>query len=280
MDPWGETSIVLSGIRVAPLQVTSIGHPATTHSAEIDYFIAEQDYCPAQETMSEKLLLLQRGEMPYCASSAAIGYKRPKKRNSDATSPVSVAIVGSLPKINTEFLQVCDRIRSESGKPIQFHFFALGARGIYRESLQRVLQATLKESAVVHTQLPYTEYVDALAQCDLFLSPFPFGNLNGGIDCIMAGLVGICKDGDEIFERINAGFLHRLGFPSWMVAKTVDEYVSGALRLIQDAGLPQKLAAELCPPDIENVLYAGDREALGRKLLSLLQQKPELQHSS
>jgi len=276
----GETSIVLSNIRVAPVQVTSIGHPATTHSTEIDYFIAEQDYCPAQETMSEKLLLLKRGEMPYCASSAAIGYIRPVKPNLEATLTVSLAIVGSLPKINTEFLQVCERIRAECGRPIQFHFFALGARGIYRESLQRVLQATLKESAVVHTQQPYTEYVDALAQCDFFLSPFPFGNLNGGIDCIMAGLVGICKDGDEIFERINAGFLQRLKFPSWMVAKTADEYVSGALRLIQDADLRLKLAAELCPPNIENVLYAGDSQALGCKWLALVPQKPEPQHSS
>jgi hypothetical protein len=271
----GETSIVLSNIRVAPLQVTSIGHPATTHSSEIDYFITEQDYCPAADTMSEKLLLLGRGEMPYCPSSAAPGYVRRASSIADDVSTVSVAIVGSLPKINTEFLQACERIRSECGKKVLFHFFALGARGIYRESLQRVLQATLQDSAVVHTQLPYAEYVDALGHCDLFLSPFPFGNLNGGIDCIMAGLVGVCKDGDEIFERINAGFLQRLGFPSWMVTHSVDQYVSSTCRLIQDSALRQKLSAELCPPNIENMLYSGDKEALGRKLLAALHAMPE-----
>lgn len=265
----GESSMLLSNTRVAPIQVTSIGHPATTLSQEMDYFILEEDYVGDPSLLSEQLLVMPRGSMPYCASSASVAPVQRQRRTAKAV--VDIAIVGSLPKINVKFLNSCQRIRETCGREVHFHVFSLGAMGIYHEALQRLLRSELGDAVTVHRQQLYEDYVHALSGCDLFLSTFPFGNLNGAIDCVMAGLIGVCKDGPEVFERINAGALRRLEFPDWLTPDTTDAYERAACRLISDDRLRVELAVRHCAQGAETALYRGDPEALGRRLLALLE---------
>ncbi len=56
--------------------------------------------------------------------------------------------------------------------------------------------------------------MECIAGCDLFLDPFPYGNMNGIADMAMQGLVGVCRTGPQIHERIDGAMFRRLGLPN------------------------------------------------------------------
>jgi predicted O-linked N-acetylglucosamine transferase (SPINDLY family) len=90
------------------------------------------------------------------------------------------------------------------------------------------------KDAIVHGELPHEAYRERLNQCDLFLSPFPYGNMNSIIDCFELGLPGVCLDGAEPHSRADGAFFARIGLPKELVAQTIEDYVEAAVRLIED----------------------------------------------
>ena len=97
----------------------------------------------------------------------------------------------------------------------------------------------------------------------MFINPFPFGNTNGIIDTVSAGLVGVCLTGPEVHEHIDQGLFERLGLPQWMVAKTVDEYVLAACRLAENHEERVRLCKEHSGLDKVEVLFEGRPEVMG-----------------
>ena len=124
----------------------------------------------------------------------------------------------------------------------------------------------LGDRATVYPHQPYEQYMQRIADCDLFLNPFPFGNTNGIVDTITAGLIGVCKTGREVHEHIDQGMFERLGLPSWLVAGTVDDYVKAAVRLIGDDDTRVSLARELANPQAVQKFFVGRPEIFGEML--------------
>ncbi|MFX7090799.1 hypothetical protein ABTH94_22160, partial [Acinetobacter baumannii] len=75
------------------------------------------------------------------------------------------------------------------------------AQGLLYPQLQRLILRYVP-SAQVYPHQPYQQYLSLFNQCDMFLSPLPFGNTNGIIDAFTVGLPGVCKTGPEVFEHI------------------------------------------------------------------------------
>lgn len=120
----------------------------------------------------------------------------------------------------------------------------------------------------------YHSYMKVIADCDMFLNPFPFGNTNGIVDTVWAGLVGVCKTGREVHEHIDEGMFHRLGFPEWTIAKTKEAYVDAALRMIEDKEERDALTAQLAGPQaIEKLIFKGRPEILGERIEEIWSQK-------
>ena len=63
-------TVFMSNLRVAPLQVAGLGHPATTHSDRIDCVSVEEDYVGDPACFSERLLKLPKDGQPYRPSVA------------------------------------------------------------------------------------------------------------------------------------------------------------------------------------------------------------------
>jgi FkbM family methyltransferase len=128
---------------------------------------------------------------------------------------------------------------------------------------------------VVHGHQNYDRYMMVIADCDLFLNPFPFGNTNGIVDTVWAGLMGVNKTGPEVNEHIDEGMFTRLGFPGWMTAKTSEEYKAAALRLIHDREERLALAAELAGPKaIQKLIFEGRPQVLGERIMALWKALP------
>jgi glycosyltransferase involved in cell wall biosynthesis len=260
-----QPTIYLSNMRLAPIQFTALGHGASSMSPFIDYFAVEEDIAGDPATYSEKLLLLSKDAMPHVRSEDAVALK-PQLR--EAPQIVRVAVAATTMKLNPRFLRACVKIGHAAKTPVQFEFLTGFANGLTHEQVRRFVHNYLPE-ANVHRHQPYAPYMDVLNSCDLFLNPFPYGNNNGISDTASVGLAGVCRTGPEPHEHIDGGVFARLGLPDWLVAKSDDEYVAAAARLIDNHEERLALRRGLIARGCDAPLLEGRPQILGEKLAEL-----------
>ncbi|WP_284504435.1 filamentous hemagglutinin N-terminal domain-containing protein [Caballeronia sp. ATUFL_F1_KS4A] len=266
----------LACLRVAPLQLMALGHPATTHGHAMDYVVVEEDYVGDEACFSEKLLKLPQDGMPYRPPAAMLEVElEPRKRAK--SDPVKIAVAATTIKLNPGFLQTCADIANEASVPVEFHFLVGQATGITFPQVRNLVRRLMGDKGVVHKHQSYANYMKVIADCDMFLNPFPFGNTNGIVDTVWAGLVGVCKTGREVHEHIDEGMFRRLGFPEWMITKTTEEYKAAALRLIDDSKERNQLARKFAGRKaVEKLIFKGRPEILGERIRALLKEKADI----
>lgn len=262
-------TMYLANLRLVPIQLMALGHPATSHSDCIDYVVVEEDYVGNPNCFSEKLLVLPKDGMPYRPSVLAKDIKAVQayRENPDV---VRIVLCSTTMKLNPGFLETCQKILAQSKVKIHFEFLIGQAQGLIFPQVQRLVQHYLGGQATVYPHQDYASYMNVIASCDLFINPFPFGNTNGIVDTVTCGLVGVCKTGDEVHEHIDQGLFERLGFPAWMVARTNDEYVAAVLRLAEDHKLRNELSKNLSGRENLHKIFDGNPAVMGQKFLDLL----------
>lgn len=248
-------TIFLLNLRLAPMQMVALGHPATTHSEFIDYVLVEEDYIGDPKRFSEKLVALPRESIPYrppadCPKIKPVIRQKPE--------PVRIAVAASLMKINAAFLAALRSIAQGAKVPVEFHFFSGTAFGLSKVYLQNVIRRKLSDWAVVYPHLTYPSYLENINRCDMFLNPFPFGNTNGIVDTVRQGLPGVCLTGPEVHEHIDEGLFRRLGLPEWLITRSADEYIRAAIRLVDNAAEREKLSRRILKTDPDAILFEGN----------------------
>ncbi|CAM3821500.1 peptide transporter [Polynucleobacter arcticus] len=264
----------LANLRVAPLQLMALGHPATTHGHAIDYVVVEEDYVGDEACFSEKLLRLPNDGMPYRPSASAKDLPVPKQLRQNP-EVVQIVVCSTTMKLNPGFLQACKQIMEKSQVPVHFHFLVGQAQGLVYPNVQRVIRMFLGDKVTVYPHQSYADYMAVIRQCDLFINPFPFGNTNGIIDTVCAGLVGVCKTGPEVHEHIDQGLFERLGLPDWLITKNTDEYINAVVRLAENHEERVALSQKLSGPDKVDIFFKGRPEIFGDLLLENLNKKKQ-----
>ena len=255
----------LTNLRVAPLQIMALGHPATTHSEVMDYVVVEEDYIGDPSCFSEKLLVLPSDGMPYRPSAMASSVEF--KANVEVKpSVVRIAVCATTMKLNPNFLSACQMILQKSNQKIHFYFLIGQNQGLVRPNVEYVVRRFLGVDVTVYPHQNYEDYMRVISDCDMFINPFPFGNTNGIVDTVAAGLVGVCKTGREVHEHIDQGMFERLKFPSWLITNSVDEYVDAVIRLASDYELRTRLREECAGIDKVEVLFKGRPEIMSQLL--------------
>lgn len=259
-------TIFLANLRFAPIQVAALGHGASTMAQCMDYYVLDEDFIGDEACFSETLIRMPVDTMPFVRSSAQAELT-PVMR--DRPEVVRVAIASSLMKFNPRFLQACQQIVLRSKVPVQLHFMPGMGVGLAYTQL-KTLVARYMPTAVVHKHLAYPQYMQELNQCDMYINPFPYGNMNGIADMAFQGLVGVCRTGPDVHEHIDEGIFKRLGLPRWLVADSDEGYVQAALRLIEGHEERMVLRKDLLARRAVEVLYQGRPEVLGQKLQDLV----------
>ena len=270
-------TMVLGCLRVAPLQMMALGHPATTHGHAMDYVVVEEDYVGDDACFSEKLLKLPSDGMPYRPPAAMLELNLPPKASQANPEVVKIAVAGTTIKLNPGFLETCAEIARQAKVPVHFHFLVGQASGLVFPQVRNLIRRIVGDTAVIYKHQNYDAYMKVIADCDMFLNPFPFGNTNGIVDTVWAGLIGVCKTGREVHEHIDEGMFRRLGFPDWTIADTREAYVEAALRLIEEHAERNMLSAKLAGPQaIEKLIFKGRPEVLGERMQALWAEKIKL----
>ena len=266
-------TMFLANLRTAPLQVMGLGHPATAHAAAIDAAVVEDDYVGDPGCFSERLLRLPPDGMPYQPVEAPLPTAAVASRPL-APTVVVIALCAVAMKLNPRLLRACAEIAARARVRVHFQFMVGQAQGLMVPPLVRLVRQALGAAATVWPERPRAGYLALVAGCDLYINPFPFGNTNGTIDCVSAGLVGVCKTGPEVHEHIDEGMFRRLGMPEWLIAHSVEEYVQAAVRLAESHAERAELRARLAGPDKVAVFYEGRPELMGQMLLRELRALP------
>jgi len=262
-------NLFLSNLRLAPVQVTSWGHPATSHSPFIDYYVAERDLVPDPSLFSEDILWLEPDEMPFRITDT-MANAMAKRQTSRSNGVLQIAICASTMKLNPAFLATLVRIQQAVDMPIHFHFLAAGCVGIIYRQISKTVGTYLPGNSSVYRQLDFDAYMQVIANCDLCLNPYPFGNCNGIVDALLNGVVGVCMQGPHLFESIDQALYRRLGLPDWLIASDEESYIKAAVRLISDADLRQQIASQFGTIESVQALHQGKENQLSAKLLATL----------
>ncbi len=260
-------NIFLSNLRLAPVQATSWGHPATSHSPFIDYYIAERDLVPEPGLFSEEILWLEPDEMPFRITETmahAVAQRQEIPRN----GVLQIAICASTMKLNPNFLGTLARIVQAVDGPVHFHFLVAGCIGIVYRQISKTVANYLPGISSVYPQLGFEAYMQVIANCDLCLNPYPFGNCNGIVDVLLNGVVGVCMQGPHLFESIDQALYRRLGLPEWLIATDEASYIEAAVRLINDRDLRQQVSARFGTIEGVAALHQGKEATLSAKLLA------------
>ena len=259
-------TVFMSNLRVAPLQIAGLGHPATTHSDKIDRVSVEADYVGNTACFSERLMTLPKDGQPYRPSVALpdIVARIPPPRER-----LEIVVTASAMKLNPGFLDACRQITTRAATPVEFHFMSGVPAGLPLDRMRDVIGKALP-GALVHGFHDYADYLARVNRADLFISPFPFGNTNGIVDAITLGVPGVCKRGPEVFERIDGALFERVGMPSWTVADTVEEYVVAGARMIDAHAERTALRQRLIDTRAVERCFEGRPQAFAESVLKLV----------
>lgn len=261
-------TIFMTNVRVAPLQIAALGHPATMHAACIDYVSVEEDFVGDPTCFSEKLMRLPKDGQPYVPSKLLTDVEPSIPARGEF---VNIAVTASAMKLNPHFLDACRRIVETAAVPVRFHFMTSWSEGLDIAYVRKLVEAALpRENVLVYGGMNYATYLKVVNAMDMFVSPFPFGNTNGIVDALTLGLPGVNLCGAEVFEHIDAGLFSRAGLPSWLTAHSVDEYVYAAARLATQHVEREMLRRKLIEEKAVERIFEGRPEEFGRNVLALV----------
>ncbi|EEO3476457.1 cobalt ABC transporter permease [Salmonella enterica subsp. enterica] len=272
-------TIYLSNLRLAPLQLVGLGHGASTFCRQINGFVIEEDLVGEERCFSETVIRVPADAMPFVppADIRHVPVMRTPFLSRQQTQwreplPVRVAVCASIMKINPGFLATLAEVQRRSRVAVQFCFYMGFAQGLALDYLRDTIHAVLSGSEV-NAHMPVQEYQTALNSCELFVSPFPYGNMNGVVDAVRQGLPGVCLTGPEVHSHIDGGLFRRLGLPEELITTDDESYVRAVLRLVEEHNWREMLQHQLLENNVEQVFFQGHPEKFAAVISDVWQRR-------
>lgn len=271
-------TIYLSNLRLAPLQLVGLGHGASTFCEQMNGFVIEEDLVGDERCFSETVIRVPADAMPFvppadvhCVPVTRTPFLTRQQAQWREPLPVRVAVCASIMKINPNFLATLAEIQRRSRVVVQFCFYMGFAQGLTLDYLRDTIHAVLP-GAEVNAHMLVQAYQVALNSCELFVSPFPYGNMNGVVDAVRMGLPGVCLTGPEVHSHIDEGLFRRLGLPEELIATGDESYIRATLRLVEEHDWREMLQHQLLDNDVEQVLFQGHPEKFAVAISDVWQQ--------
>ncbi len=230
----------LAGLRLAPVQCASWGHPSSSGFPTIDYFLSSDLMEPpdADAHYTEKLVRLPNLGIAYVPPPIAASTVT---RAALGLSPDAVAFwcCQHLPKYLPEFDSVFARIARQADTA-RFIFIA-SPRGEevterFRRRLARAFAAEgldVARHVTILGRLTTADFVGVARVCDVFLDSIGWSGCNSALECLDAGLPILTWPGPFMRSRHCASILRMLGVTE-TIAASADDYVALAVRLARD----------------------------------------------
>jgi len=239
--------VALSSVRLAPIQLITLGHPATTFSEAIDYALVAEGMPGDPETLRETVMVVSG--TPGMVHRSDADFPEPAIR--ERPDVLRIAVPSTVMKLNAPFLAVCSDLAKRSNRELEFHFFP-AISGLFHHVARLEILCWLPE-AVVYRSSGYNEYLRNLRKCDIRLGTFPFGGHNSNIDTLKLCIPMVTLEGKEVHGQTDAGMMRAMGMSDWLIAHDEAEYVRAALRLIESDADRIEIARKLRDVDVDAI---------------------------
>lgn len=219
----GPFSIFAANMRLAPVQMMGLGHPATTMSSYLDFVYGDPHGYDERAFPTDKFVA---DAIPFRFTQrlAREKFEELAQQNDQPKTErqINVSIVGAVQKMAAPFINLLKELETESDFDITFtfHLDSLGFDSLY---LQRYFQNKFK-SVRFNGWQKYEDYIQSIASADIVLNPFPFGNTNTIIDTLLLGKPCIGLYGPEPAAKAESYVLEILGLNDGFVAKDKEDY--------------------------------------------------------
>ncbi|MBY0431042.1 MAG: tetratricopeptide repeat protein [Rhodospirillales bacterium] len=247
MDP---AAIRFAGLKLAPLQYVSWGHPDTTGLATIDGFLTSALMEPdgAEAHYSEELIRLPGLGIGYPPLAVA---ERPVDFRALGLRPEAVVYLCCqyLPK----YLPRYDHVFAGIAKAVpdsQFVFIDPRSADMAERLLRRLGAAFAAEGldaarhVVMVSYLQPGEYAALNRRADVYLDSIGWSGGNTTLEAVANGLPVVTLPGGLMRGRHSAAILAQIGLEE-TVARDLNHYVALAVELGTDAGRRRALGAEI-----------------------------------
>ena len=241
--------VALASIRLAPIQMMTLGHPASSQSPAMDYVICEKGEVGKKSLFTEQIVELP--ENALFRFVMRLDAELPEPYVDENPDVIKIAIPAMVLKLNATFLATLKEIQVRSKRPIEFH--------LWPNMISTVLYQTALEirewlpNALIYERNQYNNYIRQIQQCHIQLGTFPFGGTNSNLDCMLLGIPMVCMEGLEPHARVDAKMQRKAGMPEWLMTHDAEEYINAAVRLIENNDERVKLSRYLLEEaNIEN----------------------------
>ncbi|GBL04000.1 hypothetical protein [Glaciecola sp. KUL10] len=250
MSWWG---MFLANIRFAPVQAMLGGHPSSSYSDAMDYFIFPGDNLDLddiQKFTSEKAVVIDNLGI---IKQAAVKHDTLtnemiedfSKRQPDK-EVFTVGVNGVIQKVNATLISVCKEIEIQTTRPIKFIFFSQHkpySLGFMATKAQ--LNRYIKNFELV-SYAEYVDYLATLSRCELLLPTIPFGGSNSNIDAMIVKRPKLFIEGSgELYTRTDGFDWLQVDMYHTLCCKGTDELLRRAVEIIENQEVLASLQQEV-----------------------------------
>ena len=243
----------LAAKRLAPVQMTSWGHPITCGLPTIDFFISADLLEPAdaQRAYTENLVCL--ANLGVCVEPL-----NPKPSDLDLASiglshNEPLLLCPGMPfKYNPRDDMVWASIAYElqilgSGRLVFFesHYKAMNQQ--FERRLRRCFienNVDFDRTVLFIPKLPHDQFYGLMQNATLMLDSIGFSGFNTALQALECGLPVLAFEGPFMRGRLASALLHRMGLTE-SIATSAEEYVEKALRLTREPLAKEALRREI-----------------------------------
>ena len=230
-------SYFLAFARLAPVQLTSFGHPDTTGIPNMDYFLSASLYeLPgAERDYSERLVRIPEvGTLSY--------YYRPPTPKQPAARDELALEAGdhvyfcpqALHKVQPDMDRIFARIvELDPNARIVLIEFRAHQREVLEERFARLSPALLERVRFIPLA-PYEQFLARLAAADVLLDTVHFNGQNTTLEAFHMGMPVVTLPGKIQRARHGFGLYTAMGFTD-MIAADAEDYARKAVRVATDS---------------------------------------------
>ncbi|MGH6878881.1 MAG: tetratricopeptide repeat protein [Rhizomicrobium sp.] len=232
-------TLKLASLRLAPVQITTWGHPDTSGLPTLDYYVSANCFEPAgaQDHYSEQLVLLpqlgnrvQPLEFPNSDPDFAA-------LNIDLERPILVC-----PGSPFKYQPADDHIFAEIARTVpdaQLVFFLASGAALANLLQVRITKEFAAAGLKVMDHVRFIRWLNPhefhclLRHADVLLDTIGFSGYNTAVQAIECGLPLVTREGRFLRGRLASGVLRRMDLQE-LIVQTKADYVNLVIRLVVD----------------------------------------------
>ncbi len=248
----------LALIRLAKYQITTFGHPETTGSKSIDYYLISK-HCVNKNTQklySEKLILMDYLPMIYPKPIA-----KKKLSNSELNKKNIYYCPQTLFKIHPDFDQIIFKILEKDKRGIVY--LIKDFNKVWYKKLVKRLSANKiydPKKIIFLDPLNYEDFLLQIGKASVLLDPIYYGAGNSFFESMLFGTPSITLPTDHIKSRLVLSAYKQMEIEDPPIAKNINDYIELAVNYANrnDIFELKKIYKEAAEKKLFNTKKAGD----------------------